>query len=85
MNKALQREGGDVFFVGQGGQFHIMEQEGLATLHVADQQEVGINIEKGELEIQIDTGILLMEWLIVTTDEEPSQGPNRTPIGNDVF
>jgi hypothetical protein len=35
MNEALQQESGDVFFVGQEGQFHTMNQEGLTTLHVA--------------------------------------------------
>jgi hypothetical protein len=61
MNETLQYEGGDVFFDGQGGHFHTMDREGLATLHVAEQQEVEINIERGESEIQTNIGIHWME------------------------
>ncbi len=46
MNEILQQEGGDVLFDGQGGQFHMMDQEGLTTLHMAKQQEFEMNIEK---------------------------------------
>jgi hypothetical protein len=35
MNKVLQWEGGDVLFASQEGQFHMMNWEGFATLHVA--------------------------------------------------
>jgi hypothetical protein len=38
-----------------------MNLEGLITLHVAKQKEVGINIERGELEIQTNIEIHLME------------------------
>jgi hypothetical protein len=64
----LQREGGDVLFTGQGGQFHTMEREGIATLQVAKQQEVEINIEKGKPKIQIDIEIHSMEWMVMTMD-----------------
>jgi len=63
----------------------MIDWEGLATLHVADQQEVGVNIEIGELEIQIDIKIHSMEWLVVITNAEPSWGHAWTPIENDVF
>lgn len=85
MNKVLQQEGGDVLFVGKGKQFHTKEREGLATLQVAKQQEVKINIERGELEIQIDIGIHLMEQLFMTTNVEPSRGLIWTPTKNDIF
>jgi hypothetical protein len=39
----------------------MMDWEGMATLHVAKQQDIRINIERGELEIQINTEIHLME------------------------
>jgi hypothetical protein len=35
----------------------MIDQEGLATLHVVKQQKVGIKIERAELEIQIDIKI----------------------------
>lgn len=79
MNKALQQEGGNVLSVGSEKQFHTKEWEGLATLQVAKQQEVEINIERGELEIQTDTGIHSMEQLFVTTNVEPSWGLIWTP------
>jgi hypothetical protein len=52
----------------------MIDQKGLTTLHVVEQQEVGINIERGELEIQIDIKIHSMEHLIVITNAEPSWG-----------
>ncbi len=63
----------------------MMDWEGLATLHVAEQQEVRINIEKGKPKIQIDTKIHLMEWLVVITNMKTSRGHVWTPIKNDVF
>jgi hypothetical protein len=63
----------------------MIDQEGLATLHVAEQQEVRINIERRKLEIQIDIKIHSMEWLFVITNVEPLWGHVWTPIENDVF
>ncbi len=45
-----------------------MEREGIATLQVAKQQEVEINIEKGKPKIQIDIEIHSMEWMVMTMD-----------------
>jgi sensor domain CHASE-containing protein len=50
----------------------MMDWERLATLHVVKQHEVEINIERGELEIQTNIEIHLMEQLVVTMDTEPS-------------
>jgi len=36
MNEALQREGGDVPYDGMWRQFHMMDWEGLATLHIVE-------------------------------------------------
>ncbi len=36
MNKMLQQEGEVVFFNGWGGQFHTMDWEGLAILHMVE-------------------------------------------------
>jgi hypothetical protein len=85
MNKVWQQEGGDVFFIIRGGQFHMMDLEGLTTSHVAKQQEVEINIKRGEPRIQIDTKIHLMERLVMTIDTKPSRGHVWTPSENDVF
>jgi hypothetical protein len=63
----------------------MIDQKGLTTLHVVEWQEVGINIERGELEIQIDIKIHSMEHLVVITNVEPSWGHVWTPIENDVF
>lgn len=74
MNKVLHWEGGDIPLASQGGQFHTMDQKGLATLHIVEQQKVGINIEKGKLEIRIDTKIHSVErLLVVTMDTKPLQ------------
>jgi hypothetical protein len=54
-------------------------------MDVAKQQEVGINIERGKPEIQIDNGIHLMEQLVMATDVEPSRGHVWTPIKIDVI
>lgn len=35
MNEMLQRKGGDVPYVGQRGQFHTMDQEGLVIQPMA--------------------------------------------------
>ncbi len=51
-----------------------MDQEGLATLHVAEQHEVEINMERGELEIRTNIRIHLMEQLVMTTDAKHSWG-----------
>jgi hypothetical protein len=61
-----------------------MDQEGLATMQVAKQHEVGINIKIGKLEVQTNTGIHLMERLAVIIDTKPSQGLVWTPTKNDV-
>jgi hypothetical protein len=50
----------------------MMDWERLATLHMVEQQEVGINIERGELEIQTNIKIHLMERLVIIMDTEPS-------------
>jgi hypothetical protein len=51
-----------------------MDQKGLATLHIVEQQKVGINIEKGKLEIRIDTKIHSVErLLVITMDTKPLQ------------
>jgi hypothetical protein len=63
----------------------MMDWERLASLHVAKQHEVGINIERGEFEIQTNIRIHSMEQSVVTMDKEPSQGHVWTPIKNDVF
>jgi hypothetical protein len=63
----------------------MMDWEGLATLHMAKQQEVKVNIEKKELEIQTNIGIHLMERLVVIMDVEPLRGHVWTPTKNDVF
>jgi hypothetical protein len=34
MKEVLQWEGGDVSFISQRTQFHTIDQEGLATLHI---------------------------------------------------
>jgi len=62
-----------------------MDWEGLVMLHVVKQQEVKINIERGKLEIQIDTKIHSMEWLVMTMDTKPFDGHVWTPARNDVF
>jgi hypothetical protein len=62
-----------------------MEQEGLATMQVAKQHEVGINIEIGKLEVQTNTRIHLMERLAVIINTKPSQGLVWTRTKNDVF
>jgi hypothetical protein len=49
----------------------MMDQEGLVMLHVVEKQKVRINIERGELEIQIDTRIHSMEWLVMTMNRKP--------------
>jgi len=51
-----------------------MDQEGLVTFHIIKQQEGGINIEKGKLEIQIDIRIHSVERLVMTMDAKPLQG-----------
>jgi hypothetical protein len=38
----------------------MMDREGLATLHVVEQQEVIINIERGESKIRNDT--IFIRW-----------------------
>jgi hypothetical protein len=50
-----------------------MDQKGIATLHIVEQQKVAINIEKGKLEIRIDTKIHSVERLVVTMDTKPLQ------------
>jgi hypothetical protein len=62
-----------------------MDREGLVMPHVVEQQEVKINIERGKLEIRIDTKIHSMEWLVMTMDTKPSKGHVWTPAKNDVF
>jgi hypothetical protein len=81
----LHWEGGGVPSIGQRGQFHTIDREGLATLHIVEQLEVGINIEKGEPKIRIDTKIHLMEQLVMIMDVEPSRGHVWSPTKNDVF
>jgi hypothetical protein len=50
----------------------MMDWKGLATLHVAKQHEVKINIEKGEPKIWTNTEIRSMERLVTTIDMEDS-------------
>jgi hypothetical protein len=85
MNEALQWKGGDVPSTGQGRQFHMIDQEGLITLHIVEQLDVKMNIEKGEPKIWIDTKIHSMEQLVMTTDAEPSGGHVWTITENYVF
>ncbi len=63
----------------------MMDWEGLATLHIVEQQDIEIKIERGESEIQIDTKIHSMEWLVATTDAKPLWGHVWTPTKNDVL
>jgi hypothetical protein len=44
-------------FCWSGRTIHMMDREGLAIMHMAEWHEVGINIERRELKIQIDIGI----------------------------
>ncbi len=36
MNEMLQREGGDVPSINQGGQVHMMDQKCIATFHIVE-------------------------------------------------
>lgn len=85
MNKMLQQEGGDVPFVNQRGQFHKMDQEGLATLHITEHQQVRINFERREEDIRIDNKMHSMEQWVVTMDAQPLRGHVWTSIENDFF
>jgi sensor domain CHASE-containing protein len=80
MNEALQQKGGDIFSTGQGRQFQTMNQEGLVTLQVEEQQELKISIKRRELEVQIKTKIHLMERLVVIIDMEPFMKPCLDPL-----
>ncbi len=51
MNEMLQKKGGDVPSISQGGQFHTMDQEGLVIQPMAKQQEVEITFDRREPKI----------------------------------
>jgi hypothetical protein len=71
LNKLLQKEVEDVFFVNQRGQLPIIDQQNLVTIHIEEQMEGIITTEKGEPKNSIDTRVYSMEQIIVIIQVEP--------------
>ncbi len=71
-------------FVDQGGQLPKMDQEGH-TIHIKEQMEGKITIEKGEPKNSIDTRVYSMEQIIVIMQAEPLWELVWNPIENEAF